>query len=151
MSVGFSERELLENRWLYRWPVLVTYWLVTMIGANYWSVTTSGTWSLYCDLGATPCWWSSVLLKLYGKTLQVYNMNYSTIMGNGIVQLISVLVHWFSSYQSFYNAKHPPSVILTKFSVILLIWSQFSTSVLIWFQSSLSDYKTNNITGIPLI
>ena len=38
-----------------------------------------------CDLGATPCWWSSVLLKLCGEMLQVYDMNNSTIMGNGIV------------------------------------------------------------------
>ena len=33
------------------------HWLIalwTMIGANYGSVTTSGTGSLYCDLGATP-------------------------------------------------------------------------------------------------
>ena len=41
--------------------------------------------SLYCDLGATPCWWSSVLLKLCSKMLQVYDMNNSTITGNGIV------------------------------------------------------------------
>ena len=56
-----------------------------MIGANYWSVAASGVRSLYCDLGATPCWWSSVLLKLCGEMLQVYDMNDSTITGNGIV------------------------------------------------------------------
>ena len=57
-----------------------------MIGANYWSVAASSVQSLYCDLGATPCWWSSVLLKLCGEMLQVYDMNNSTIMGNGMVQ-----------------------------------------------------------------
>ena len=33
------------------------HWLIalrTMIGATYWSVTTSDVGSLYCDLGATP-------------------------------------------------------------------------------------------------
>ena len=58
-----------------------------MTGANYWSVAVSGVRSLYCDLHATPWWWSTVLLKLYGETLQVYDMNNSTIMGNRIVQL----------------------------------------------------------------
>ena len=57
-----------------------------MIGANYWSVAASGVQSLYCDLCATPWWWSSVLLKLCGGMLQVYDMNNSTIMGNGIMQ-----------------------------------------------------------------
>ena len=58
-----------------------------MIGANYWSVAASGVRSLYCDLCATPWWWSSVLLKLCGEMLQVYDMNNSTIMGNGIMHL----------------------------------------------------------------
>ena len=57
-----------------------------MIGANYWSIAASGVRSLYCDLCATPWWWSSVLLKLCGEMLQVYDMNNSTIMGNGIMQ-----------------------------------------------------------------
>ena len=42
------------------------HWLVAlwaMIGANYSSVTASGAGSLYCDLGATPWRWSSVLFK----------------------------------------------------------------------------------------
>ena len=56
-----------------------------MIGANYWSIAASGVRSLYYDLHASPWWWSSVLLKLCGEMLQVYDMNNSTIMGNGII------------------------------------------------------------------
>ena len=54
--------------------------------------------SLYCDLGATPCWWSSVLLKLCGEMLQVYDMNNGTITGNGIVQESSFLSHISQRY-----------------------------------------------------
>ena len=50
----------------------------------------SSAGSLYCDLGATLCWWSSVLLKLCGEMLQVYDMNNGTIMGNRIVHVLLI-------------------------------------------------------------
>ena len=95
-----------------------------MIGANYWSVAASSVQSLYCDLCATPWWWSSVLLKLCGEMLQVYDMNDSIITGNGIVHMMMSTRQTNIAHHVHYVVAiiTPPNIVLRESMTLMTSW-----------------------------
>ena len=70
------------------------YWLLSlwaMIGANYWSITACGTGSLYCELRASPWWWSSWLFKLCGRKYNIVTVQVAQLRETGLCTLFSCI------------------------------------------------------------